>query len=48
MGVIHHSKTTPHGAGDGEQVAIPRGRGSVGDRGAVRAMIVDELFKVGK
>jgi len=40
----HHPTRTCHG----EQVAVPGGLGGVAGQGAVRAMVVDELLKVGE
>jgi hypothetical protein len=46
--VTHRSNTTPTRTRHGEQVAIPRGLGCIASHGTVRAVVVDELFKVGK
>ena len=40
----HHPTRTCHG----EQVAVPGGLGGVAGQGAVRAMVVDEVLKVGE
>src|SRR5207253_6327033 len=47
-GVTHRSNGTPHGHAHREQVAIPRGRRGVSGQGAVRAVVVDEVLKVGE
>lgn len=47
-GVIRRPNNHPARARDGEQVAVPGGLSRVGAQGAVGAMIVDEVFKVGE